>query len=124
MRNVAILQSCWYPLLQLLTHSLHVFLAAADQIRKSEKNLLEKLFTVIHKLTPEQMESLLKEEDTVVQRRQVARKMFEDVKSAVFQVRGREREAEGEGAAGGGLTGREGEGEGDEVRGWLTDEQV
>jgi hypothetical protein len=39
------------------------------QIRKSEKNLLEKLFTVIHHLTPAQMEALLKEEDSVVQRR-------------------------------------------------------
>lgn len=55
-------------------------------IRKSEKNLLERLFTVIHKLTPEQMENLLREEDAVVQRRAMARKMFEDVKSALFRV--------------------------------------
>lgn len=39
------------------------------QIRKSEKNLLEKLFTVIHHLTPVQMEALLKEEDSIIQRR-------------------------------------------------------
>lgn len=35
------------------------------QIRKSEKNLLERLFTVLHHLTETQMEALLREEETV-----------------------------------------------------------
>lgn len=49
-------------------------------------SLLERLFTVIHKLSPQQMEALLREDDDVVKHRQLTRKMFEDVKSAVFAV--------------------------------------
>eukprot|EP00798_Chlamydomonas_sp_ICE-L_P013205 gene13205-19040_t len=55
-------------------------------IRKSEKNLLERLFHVIHNLSAQQMEMLLREEDSVVQRRKQARKALDDVKTALFQV--------------------------------------
>uniref|UniRef100_A0A7S0WQI3 Dynamin GTPase n=1 Tax=Chlamydomonas leiostraca TaxID=1034604 RepID=A0A7S0WQI3_9CHLO len=55
-------------------------------IRKSEKNLLERLFNVIHHLTPQQMEALLKEEDTIINRRREARNALEDIKTAMFQV--------------------------------------
>jgi hypothetical protein len=59
------------------------------QIKKSEKNLLEKLFSVIHHLTPDQMQALLKEDDAVVERRAHARKALDDVKMAVYQVGGK-----------------------------------
>mmetsp|Transcript_19122 Transcript_19122/g.32848 ORF Transcript_19122/g.32848 Transcript_19122/m.32848 type:complete len:797 (-) Transcript_19122:788-3178(-) len=55
-------------------------------IRKSEKNLLERLFTVIHHLTPSQLETLLKEEDQVVMKRKEARAALEDCKTSVFKV--------------------------------------
>lgn len=58
----------------------------AAQIKKSEKNLLERLFSVIHHLTPVQMENLLREEDSVVQRRLQARKALNDVKASLYQV--------------------------------------
>ncbi len=57
------------------------------QIRKSEKNLLERLFTVIHHLTPTQMEVLLREDEPIVEKRKLARASLEDVKTAIFQVR-------------------------------------
>ncbi len=56
------------------------------QIRKSEKNLLERLFTVIHHLTPTQLETLLKEEEGVVKARREARAALEDCKQAIFVV--------------------------------------
>ena len=56
------------------------------QIRKSEKNLLERLFTVIHHLTPVQLETLLKEEDSIVKCRKEARAALEDCKQAIFVV--------------------------------------
>ncbi|KAG1675453.1 hypothetical protein FOA52_001752 [Chlamydomonas sp. UWO 241] len=55
-------------------------------IKKSQKSLIERLFTVIHKLTPDQMERLLREDDGTVQHRMQARGVFDDVKSAVFAV--------------------------------------
>lgn len=55
-------------------------------IRKSEKNLLERLFTVIHHLTAPQLEALLKEEDGIVQSRKEARGALEDCKQAIFVV--------------------------------------
>ena len=58
----------------------------ALQVKKSEKNLLERLFNVIHHLTPVQMENLLREEDSVVQRRFQARRALNDVKSALYIV--------------------------------------
>jgi hypothetical protein len=63
--------------------------AVAPQIRKSEKNLLERLFTVIHHLTPTQMEQLLREEEDIVAKRKEARSALEDCKTAVFVVGGR-----------------------------------
>ena len=57
------------------------------QIKKSEKNLLERLFSVIHSLTPVQMENLLREDDSVVQHRLQARKALNELKSAQYQVR-------------------------------------
>ncbi len=62
--------------------------AQCVQIRKSEKNLLERLFTVIHHLTPVQLEQLLREEDGVVNARREARAALEDTKQAIFVVRG------------------------------------
>jgi dynamin GTPase len=56
------------------------------QIKKSEKNLLERLFSVIHSLTPVQMENLLREDDSVVQHRLQARKALNELKSAQYQV--------------------------------------
>ena len=56
------------------------------QIKKSEKNLLERLFSVIHNLTPVQMENLLREDDSVVQRRLQARRALNELKSALYQV--------------------------------------
>jgi len=55
-------------------------------IKKSEKNLLERLFSVIHSLTPVQMENLLREDDSVVQHRLQARKALNELKSAQYQV--------------------------------------
>ncbi|GFR48981.1 hypothetical protein Agub_g10999 [Astrephomene gubernaculifera] len=55
-------------------------------IRKSEKNLLERLFTVIHHLTPTQLENLLREDEPIVEKRKAARASLEDVKTAIFQV--------------------------------------
>lgn len=57
------------------------------QIRKSEKNLLERLFTVIHHLTPTQLANLLKEDEPIIEKRKAARAALEDVKTAIFQVR-------------------------------------
>ena len=58
----------------------------SPQVKKSEKNLLERLFNVIHHLTPVQMENLLREEDSIVQRRLQARRALNDVKSALYIV--------------------------------------
>lgn len=58
------------------------------QIRKSEKNLLERLFTVIHHMTPNQMEGLLREDEPIIEKRKGARACLEDVKTAIFQVGG------------------------------------
>ncbi|KAG2446820.1 hypothetical protein HYH02_008380 [Chlamydomonas schloesseri] len=55
-------------------------------IRKSEKNLLERLFTVIHHLTPTQLENLLKEDEPIIEKRKAARAALEDVKTAIFQL--------------------------------------
>ncbi|GIM07018.1 hypothetical protein Vretimale_11226, partial [Volvox reticuliferus] len=55
-------------------------------IRKSEKNLLERLFTVIHHLTPTQLEHLLREDEPIIEKRKAARACLEDVKTAIFQV--------------------------------------
>ncbi|EFJ44103.1 dynamin-related GTPase [Volvox carteri f. nagariensis] len=55
-------------------------------IRKSEKNLLERLFTVIHHLTPMQLENLLREDEPIIEKRKAARACLEDVKTAIFQV--------------------------------------
>ncbi|MEW5315586.1 MAG: hypothetical protein WDW38_007004 [Sanguina aurantia] len=55
-------------------------------IRKSEKNVLERLFTVIHHMTDAQMKVLLKEDDDVVAKRRAGRKALEDVKTAIFKV--------------------------------------
>ncbi|GLI59822.1 hypothetical protein VaNZ11_001793 [Volvox africanus] len=55
-------------------------------IRKSEKNLLERLFTVIHHLTPTQLENLLREDEPIIEKRKAARACLEDVKTAIFQV--------------------------------------
>jgi hypothetical protein len=64
------------------------FTSSPPQIRKSEKNLLERLFTVIHHLTPTQMEQLLREEEEIVAKRKEARAALEDCKTAVFVVGG------------------------------------
>jgi hypothetical protein len=55
-------------------------------VKKSEKNLLERLFNVIHHLTPMQIEGLLKEEPEIVLRRQASRKTFEAIKTGIFQI--------------------------------------
>ncbi|KAG2435366.1 hypothetical protein HXX76_007439 [Chlamydomonas incerta] len=55
-------------------------------IRKSEKNLLERLFTVIHHLTPTQLANLLKEDEPIIEKRKAARAALEDVKTAIFQL--------------------------------------
>ncbi|KAG2486876.1 hypothetical protein HYH03_014470 [Edaphochlamys debaryana] len=55
-------------------------------IRKSEKNLLERLFTVIHHLTPTQLANLLKEDEPIIEKRKLARVALEDVKTAIFQL--------------------------------------
>jgi len=57
-----------------------------SMIRRSEKSLLERLFNVIHHLSPQQMEALLKEEDSVVLGRKAARAALEDAKTCVFRV--------------------------------------
>ena len=60
---------------------------SGPQIRKSEKNLLERLFTVIHHLTPIQLGNLLREDEPIIEKRKAARACLEDVKTAIFQVR-------------------------------------
>ena len=77
-------------------------LPACLQIRKSEKALLERLFTVIHHLTPGQMETLLREDESILLKRAAARKALEDVKTALFQV------GQGRGRARGGAWGQGG----------------
>ncbi|KAF5832494.1 hypothetical protein DUNSADRAFT_11594 [Dunaliella salina] len=62
-----------------------------SMVRRSEKSLLERLFNVIHHLSPQQMEALLKEEDSVVYGRKAARACLEDAKTCVFRLSSEQR---------------------------------
>lgn len=57
-------------------------------VRKAEKNMLERLFAHVHKLTPTELQRLLAEDPEVVALRAGARQALEDLKSAYFEVQG------------------------------------
>lgn len=55
-------------------------------VRKAEKNMLERLFAHVHKLSPMELQRLLAEDPEVVQLRSGARQILEALKSAYFEV--------------------------------------
>ncbi|GBF88522.1 dynamin-related GTPase [Raphidocelis subcapitata] len=55
-------------------------------VRKAEKNLLNHLFGYVHKMSPEELNRMLQEDDSVVRKRVAVRELYDRVKMSIDDV--------------------------------------